>query len=148
MAEKGTISGDTLKFLLVNHAEPIEDLYELAIHGTKNVTLVELLDKVGKDIGKSTRWSMMQDMSRVKVEVNTQSKALEVTKEGLIVEAGGESKLLKADTIVMAVGSKSKNPLQSIVEGKGIPFAVVGDAQSIGLAFSAVHQGFDAGRSI
>ena len=147
-AEKGTISGETLKFLLVNQAEPVEDLYELAINGTKNVTLVELLDKVGKDIGKSTRWSMMQDMSRVKVEVNTQSKALEITEEGLIVEAAGESRLLKADTIVMAVGSKSNNPLQGMVESKGIPCSVVGDAQSIGLAFQAVHQGFDTGRSI
>ena len=53
-----------VKFLLVNRAEDPEILFEMATRGTRQVTLVEMLDKVGKDIGKSTRWGMMQEMSR------------------------------------------------------------------------------------
>ena len=35
LAEKGTLSGDALKFLFVNKAETPEALYELATRGTK-----------------------------------------------------------------------------------------------------------------
>ncbi|MCF8037435.1 MAG: FAD-dependent oxidoreductase, partial [Desulfobacteraceae bacterium] len=64
LAEKGTISGETLKFLLVNRAENPEVLYELCTKGTKQVTLIEMLEKIGKDFGKTTKWSMLQDVSR------------------------------------------------------------------------------------
>ena len=51
LGEKGTLSGEALKFLLVNKAETPEDLYELATQGTKDVVLIEMVKKVGKDIG-------------------------------------------------------------------------------------------------
>ena len=35
LAEKGTLSGEAVKFLMVNRAESPETLYDLAIHGTK-----------------------------------------------------------------------------------------------------------------
>ncbi|MBU0993732.1 MAG: FAD-dependent oxidoreductase [Proteobacteria bacterium] len=148
LAEKGTITGETLKFLMVNNAEPLVDLYDLCLKGTKKVMIVEMLDTVGKDIGKSTRWGMMQDLSRVGVEINTQTKALEITEQGIKVDINGEVKEIPADTVVLAAGSKSYNPLQKIVENSGITYDVVGDAKQVALAFDAVHQGFDAGRSI
>jgi 2,4-dienoyl-CoA reductase (NADPH2) len=148
LAEKGTISGETLKFLMVNQAEPLEDLYTLCIKGTKQVIMVEMLDTVGKDIGKSTRWGMMQELSRVGVEINTQTKALEITESGVRVEMNGAVKEIPADTVVLAAGSRSYNPLQEEVLKRKIPCSVVGDAKRVALAFDAVHQGFDAGRAI
>ena len=148
LAEKGTISGETLKFLMVNQAEPLEDLYALCIKGTKQVVVVEMLDTIGKDIGKSTRWGMMQELARVGVEINTQTKALEITERGVRVEVNGVEKEIQADSVVLAAGSRSYNPLQEEVEKLKIPFTVIGDAKKIALAFDAVHQGFDAGKSI
>ncbi|MDM8535679.1 FAD-dependent oxidoreductase [Desulfobacterales bacterium HSG17] len=144
LAEKGTLSGEAIKFLLVNKAEPPEDLYELAVNGTKEITLVEMIDKMGKDIGKSTRWGMMQEMNRVGVIAKVATKALEITAAGLKVEGDGITEI-PADTIVLAAGSKSYNPLQETVEGLGIPVKVVGDAANVGMAFDAVHAGFIAG---
>jgi len=46
------------------------------------------------------------------------------------------------------VGSESYNPLQELVEQKGIPCQVIGDAQKVALAFDAVHNGFAAGRNL
>ncbi|MCG8619683.1 MAG: hypothetical protein MI802_25965, partial [Desulfobacterales bacterium] len=64
LAEEGTMPADTLKFLLVNKAESPEALYEMATQGSKKISLIEMTDKIGKDIGKSTKWGMMQDMGR------------------------------------------------------------------------------------
>jgi 2,4-dienoyl-CoA reductase (NADPH2) len=148
LAEKGTLSGDTLKFLLINRAEDPEALYEMAVKGTKQVVLIEMIDKIGKDFGKTTRWGMLQDVGRFGIETRTATRALEITPTGIRVEAGGAAEEIAADTVVIAAGARSSNELQAVIESKGIPCDVVGDAKTIGLAFDAVHQGFAAGMAI
>jgi len=148
LAEKGTLSGEAIKFLLVNKAESPDYLYELAVNGTKEIVLIEMLDKVGVDIGKSTRWTMMQDISRYGIEIKIATTAVEITETGIKIESDGKLQEISADTVVIAAGSSPYNPLQKIIEEKGISFQVAGDAGKIALAFDAVHQGFAAGRNI
>ncbi len=148
LAEKGTLSGDAVKFLLLNGVETPEDLKEIAIQGTKEVTLVEMLEKVGKDIGKSTRWVMMGDLTRYGVNTRTATKVLGITKDGIQVESNGATEIIPADTIVMATGSVPENRLQKELESLEIQYTTAGDAKKIRLAFDAVHEGFEAGRSI
>jgi len=145
LSEKGTLSGEAVKFLLVNQAEPVEDIIYMATHGTKTITIIEMIDKVGKDIGKSTRWGMLQDISRRNIDIKVGTRALEITDKGIRVLQGDEEMLIPADTIVLAVGAKPYNPLKDSIESKGISCTVVGDAGTIGKAFDAVHQGFEAG---
>ncbi len=148
LAEKGTMSGDTLKFLLMNGVESAEDLLELAVQGTKKVTVLEMLEKAGQDIGRSTRWVMMGDLSRFGVTTHTETKALEITAEGIKVERNNQTEMIPADTVVMATGSVSENSLQQTLESLNIPFEIAGDAKQIGLAFDAVHNGFELGRAV
>jgi len=148
LAEKGTLSPQALKFLLVNRAENPEDLYELATRGTKEIIVLEMIDKMGKDIGKTTRWGILQDLSRNGIETRATTKALEITETGVKVEMDGNIKDIPADTVVLAAGAASYNPLQEFVDTKGIPCKVIGDADRVALAFDAVHQGFEAGREI
>ncbi|UCF95537.1 MAG: FAD-dependent oxidoreductase [Desulfobacterales bacterium] len=148
LAEKGTLSGDALKFLLVNKAEAPEDLYAMAVKGTKEVVLIEMLEKVGKDIGLSTRWAMLQDLSRVGIKTNVATTALEITPGGVKVRLDDTVEEIPADSVVLAAGARSYNPLRQLIEAQGIACRVVGDAHKVGLAFDAVHQGFAAGREI
>jgi 2,4-dienoyl-CoA reductase (NADPH2) len=148
LADKGTLSGEALKFLLVHRAEDVKDLYELATRGTKKIILVEMIDKMGVDIGKTTRWGILQDLSRRGIKTRTTTQALEITPAGIKVEKDNTVEEIPADTIVLAVGASSYNPLQEALDKKGIPYQVVGDADQVGLAFDAVHQGFEAGRNI
>ncbi len=148
LAEKGTLSGDVLKFLFVNRAESPDVLYDMATRGTKKITIIEMIDQLGKDFGKSTRWGMLQDVKRYGVESKLASTALEITSGGVKIETGAGVEEIQADTVVIAAGSKSTNELKAVIEGKGIPFDVVGDADSIGMAFDAVHQGYKAGSRI
>ncbi|RJP72270.1 MAG: FAD-binding protein [Candidatus Abyssobacteria bacterium SURF_17] len=148
LAEKGTLSGDDLKFLLVNKAEDPGVLFELASHGTKDVLLIEMIDKLGKDIGRSTRWGMLQDLTRFGVKAEVETRALEITDTGVKVQRGDKVEEIAADTVVIAAGAKSFNPLKELIEKKKIPHEVVGDAASVATAFDAVHQGFAAGRTI
>jgi 2,4-dienoyl-CoA reductase (NADPH2) len=148
LAEKGTLSGDALKFLMVNHAEPLEDLFGLATKGAKNVTVVEMFDALGRDIGKTTRWCMMQDVERAGIECRAQTKVIAITPEGVRVETADGEKLLPADTVVMAAGARPWNPVEALAKEKGIPCEVVGDAGKTARAFEAIHAGFEAGRRV
>jgi len=148
LAEKGTMPAETLKFMLVNQAEPPESLYEMATKGSKAVCLVEMTDKIGKDIGKSTKWGMMQDLGRFGVQSITTGKVVRITDTGLDIEQGEDRVEMEADTVVIAAGSASYNPLESVVKEMGIPCEVIGDARKVGLAFDAVHTGYKAGLAV
>lgn len=148
LAEEGTLSAEALKFLLIHHAESPEVLRELATHGSKQVTIIELLGDIGKNFGRTTRWGMLQDLERYGVESRTGSRALEITANGVRIEKEGRVEELVADTVVLAAGTRSYNPLAEFVATLGIPFVVVGDARSAAMVFDAVHQGYAAGAAI
>lgn len=148
LAEEGTLSAESIKFLLIHQVEEAEELRRLAIHGTNEVTLVEMLPRIGKDLGRSTRWTMIEDLDRYGVNVKAKTKVLEITREGVHVETKEGKELIPADVVVMAVGAAPYNPLEKELEGSGIDVKVVGDAGKIALAFDAVHQGHRAGREL
>jgi len=148
LAEKGTLSADMVKFLLVNQAENLETLYEMATKGSKKIILIEMQDKIGKDIGKSTKWGMMQDLGRFGIQTMTNTKVIRITPQGLEVDQGGQIRQMEADTVVLAAGSKPDTRLVSILKNTGIPFDIIGDAQKVATAFDAVHSGHQAGISI
>ncbi len=151
LAEKGTLSPEAVKFLLVNKAQTPEALFEMATRGTKKITLVEMLEKVGKDIGKSTKWGMVQDLGRYHIETKTLSRVIEITPDGLKVEKAekdGNTHEILADTVVIAAGSTPYNPLEPILKEMNIDYSIAGDAANVATAFEAVHQGYNAGFEI
>ncbi|MDA8427851.1 MAG: FAD-dependent oxidoreductase [Geobacteraceae bacterium] len=148
LAEKGTLSGEALKFLLVHGAEPIEQLYELATHGSKTVTVIEMLDELGRNFGKSTRWGMMQDVESYGVKTRAPARVVEISAACVRIESDGQVEEIPADSVVLAVGTRARNPLQEFITAKGMALYVVGDALRPAMVFDAIHQGFTAGREI
>ena len=148
LAEQGTLDGETLKFLMVNQAETPETLYKMAVTGSKQVTVLEMTEKVGKDIGKSTKWGMMQDLGRLGVETVPMAKVTQITPEGLNYEQEGETRSLEVDTVVVAAGSVSVNRLVTDAKSLDIPVWSAGDARQVATAFDAIHQGYEAGKAV
>jgi 2,4-dienoyl-CoA reductase (NADPH2) len=56
--------------------------------------------------------------------------------------------VLVAESVVLAVGTKSANPLEKIAAELGIACRVVGDAMAPRTVFEANHQGYNAGKNI
>jgi 2,4-dienoyl-CoA reductase (NADPH2) len=148
LAEKGTLSAESLKFLLVNRAEDPAYLYELATNGTKTIVLIEMIDAIGADIGLTTRWTFMQELARAGVLLHPKTRALEIAAAHVKVAIAGRETLLPCDTVVLAAGARPHNPLAEDVARLRIPCQVVGDARKIGLAMTAIHAGFEAGRRV
>jgi len=148
LAEKGTLSGEALKFLLVHEAESPESLYGLAVRGAKEVTVIEVMAELGKNFGKMTRWGMLQDVERFGIRTKMAARALEITSVYVRVESKAGIEEIPADTVVLAVGTRAFNPLQEIAALKGIPFRAAGDAVTPGTVLDAIHQGFAVGAGI
>lgn len=148
LAEAGMLSGEALKFLLLHGAEKPEDLLELATRGSHQVTVVEMLKDLGTNFGKTTRWGMLQDVKRFGVECRVATRVLAITAEGLRIEREGVEEDIPADTLVLAVGTRSNSELRQQLQQRGIACQVVGDAGQVGMVIDAIHQGFEAGRTI
>jgi len=148
LARKGTIDAETLYFLMSKQAEKVETLQSLLYKGIKRITVVEMLKKVGRDIGTSTRWTILQDLNRLGVTTLTQARAKEIGPEGVIVERPGKEILLKADSVVIAAGVRSAHGLYEALKGRVAEIHLIGDAQSPRKALEAVAEGFEAGSTI
>ena len=81
-------------------------------------------------------------MRRFGIVAKTTTTTLEITSEGIrVADAGGETELILVDTIVLASGATSYNPLDGYMEKSGIPYQVAVDALQIARAMEAVQQG-------
>jgi len=111
--------------------------------------VIEMLDRIGQGLGKTTRWTLLQDLKRTNVQTLTATRVLEITPQGVNVEtAEGGRQEIPADTVVLGVGSQSYNPFAESLARLGIPSTTAGDADQVATAFEAMHSGFRAGMVI
>lgn len=98
--------------------------------GDRNVTVVEMEEKAGKDLG-GIKWIMMTALKDLQVSVLTSTKLLCCTQEGVAVEKEGKETCLPADTLIFAVGAKPRHDLEleTWLQEKKIPYHIIGDAQ-------------------
>ena len=114
----------------------------------KKVTIVEMLERTGADIGLTTRWIALRQLSQYGIRVMTHTKAMEITPQGLWVEKKEGRELIPCDTVVMACGTVPVNPLEDKLKGLVDKVIVVGDAKKARKAYEAVHEAFFAAREL
>ncbi|OLN27695.1 FAD-dependent oxidoreductase [Desulfosporosinus metallidurans] len=142
LAESGTLDNETLRFLMLQHAETEKELYRLLTQGNKKITVLEMAKGIGRDIGPSTRWSMLADLKRHRVNCMDETKLLEVRADGVLVESAGTQKVLPADSVILAVGSCSQNELYQALQGKMEYLSIIGDAAQPRKALDAIHEAY------
>lgn len=148
VASIGTISGDTLFYLFMNNGEDVETLRELCSRGIKKVTVVEMLEKVCRDVGISTRWTILQDMRNLGITMMRNAVARRIEADKVVVEVDGEERELPADTVIIAAGSCPAGELYDELKDSGMEVYLVGDAKEARKAIDAVQEGYEVGLRI
>lgn len=148
LAESGTLDSETLKFLMLEQAETDKELHRLLTRSNKHITILEMAKGIGRDIGPSTRWSMLADLKRFGIKCLDETKVLEVLPEGVLVEKAGSQTVLSADTVILAVGSCSQNELYRNLEGKIQSLNIIGDASNPRKALDAIHSAYNLAISL
>lgn len=106
------------------------------------VTLVEMLPKIGQDIGISTRWTVLLYLSQKGVEMLTETKAVEIKKNAVVVETPKGIKEIECDTAVLAVGTKPNDGLYDELKEK-VEVYKIGDCVKPRKAIDATHEAFE-----
>ncbi len=148
IAETGAVKGEDLRFLLLHNAEELAVLKQIAARGHKDITIVEMVKGVGKDIGLSTRWTILAALKKSGVAIRTKSTVQEITPEGVKIETAEGTEFIPADTVVLAIGSKSDDSLYNSIKESYPEVYLVGDAYSPRKALEAVRDAFELGLKV
>lgn len=118
----------------------------LATQGCK-VTVLEMKDKIGADLGSLRQIAVMMKMNQLKVELKPSSKVNSLSKEGVVLESG---QTIPCEHVVYAVGSKSvdNSELCSIIDKLSIPYQIIGDAKAARRALNAIEEGYYAAMEV
>jgi 2,4-dienoyl-CoA reductase (NADPH2) len=90
LARRGAISDETARFLLLQDAESAQDVKKLAASGPRRVTLVEMERKLGREVGKSTRWVLLKELELANVNLIRNAAVIRVAADsgGDVLEEG------------------------------------------------------------
>ncbi|MFI5396529.1 MAG: FAD-dependent oxidoreductase [Candidatus Binatia bacterium] len=115
----------------------------------KHVTIVEMAGQLipeGKNA--NTMLAIHALLADSKVEVLTNTKLVEITKGGAIVECNGGRQELAADSIVVATGFKPDLTLRDALEEHTPEIVTIGDCAKPRNILNAIWDGFHAARVI
>lgn len=114
------------------------------------VTVLEMLDEVGKDLGPSRKACVMEAIGKDGVKTMVNTKCVEIGEHSVVVEKDGKKEAVDFDGVVIAVGSKPNDyrEIKDYCEEKDIPYFIVGDAKKARRALNAIAEAAEIARAI
>lgn len=109
-------------------------------HKGKQVTILEMLRSIGKDIGVSRRGLICRLLPMNNVEIITEAEVTAITDKGVEFNKEGKKQEIEADTVVIASGTNPENKLYYELQGKVPELYIIGDAQKPRKALDAIHE--------
>jgi NADH dehydrogenase FAD-containing subunit len=147
LARKGAASEELIYFLMQHRAETTEKIYSLLDISDRNVSIVEILKKIGRGFEPGTDWPLKLDLKRLGVKQYASSEVISVNKDTVILrtktDAGEETKEIPCDAIVVAVGYRSENTLFEELKDKHPAVYNIGDSNAVGKISDAVQAAND-----
>lgn len=148
IADRDTIPAAMVKFLVDNDAEPVETIRRLSTKARRRITVIDMLDKPGKDVGRSTKWVILQEVKRLGVQMVMSATLVAVHDDHVEVEVGGQRKKVPATTVILAAGARPDQEAYREIKAAFPGAFLVGDAQSARNITQAIREGAEAGRRI
>jgi 2,4-dienoyl-CoA reductase (NADPH2) len=111
----------------------------------RDVTIVEMLPRIGQDIGITTRWTVLMYLRGKGVKMLTNKKAVEIKRNAVVVEdtQSKERSEIPCDTVVLAVGTKPNDGLYDGLVGKVAEVYKIGDCLNPRKAIDATQEAVD-----
>lgn len=121
------------------------------VHGeATDITVVEMLDQVAKDLGDLRKICVMENLAEFGIKTLTNSKCLEIKEKSIVVDNNGTSEEILCDYVVVAIGAKSRDfsEIKNYCDTNNISYHIVGDALRARRALNAVAEANEIARSI
>jgi 2,4-dienoyl-CoA reductase-like NADH-dependent reductase (Old Yellow Enzyme family)/thioredoxin reductase len=121
------------------------------LHGqAEEITVIEMLDQVAKDLGQLRNICVMENLYASGVKTITSAKCIEIKEKAVVIEKEGQLEELPCDSVVVAIGARSRNfdHISQYCDERGIPCHAVGDAVRARRALNAIAEASELARSI
>lgn len=114
------------------------------------ITILEMLDEVGKDLGQLRKISVMEQLYAEGIAVRTNAKCIEIKDNSVVIETKEGRDEIKADNVIVAIGAKSRSTAELCgkCKDKDIPCHVIGDAVRARRALNATAEAARVARAI
>ena len=117
----------------------------------KKVTIIEMMDRMGSDIGMTIRWIIMQRLHSVGVKWTTDAKVEQITESRVRANKKCTTIFFDADTVVLAMGMKPRTELAEKLKQRcsnKIDIKCIGDCVEVGKIAQATEGGYLAARGL
>lgn len=121
---------------------------EFLSHQGKQVTILEMLGRIGSDIGPTARWVALSRLRNSGVKMETNITVTEITAGGIKGLRAGSTEFFEADTVILAVGAKANRELAEALKGKIPAFPLIGDCVEPRRIADAMKEGFQIASDI
>ncbi|NVM30520.1 MAG: FAD-dependent oxidoreductase [Candidatus Helarchaeota archaeon] len=147
IARLNSLPAENAMYLVQHGVLSFEDAFEKWRYG-KEVTVLDMLPKMGTNIGGTTRWTILKDLAYRGVKLIPNATVEKITEKEVIYKVGEETKSIPCDTVVIAAGAKANRKLNEELKGKVEDLRVIGDAKRPRKAIEALEEGFKTGLRI
>ena len=115
----------------------------------KKITILEMLERWGKDISWTQKNLVIEpELDQKGVEIMTGAECQEIEAGGVRVIHDGTTKLIEADTVIMAAGYKVDDRLYNELKSQISEIYLIGDSKEPRKLIHAINDGADAALSI
>jgi pyruvate/2-oxoglutarate dehydrogenase complex dihydrolipoamide dehydrogenase (E3) component len=108
----------------------------------KKVTLIEMLEEVGRDAGPLNRARLREELSETDIDVRCKTRLMEIGPKGIKVQGESGEYFLVAGSVVLALGATSRDSLSPALKGKISELYAIGDGVAPRRLLEAVHEAF------
>jgi 2,4-dienoyl-CoA reductase-like NADH-dependent reductase (Old Yellow Enzyme family)/thioredoxin reductase len=121
----------------------------LAEQGNR-VTIVEMLPGIAGDMEVINRRGLIDALEAKRVTMITEHEVDEITDKGVVItdKREGEKRVIEADWVILAMGSKPNNQLANALTGEIPQVYLVGDCKEPRTILAAVYEGASAAMQI
>jgi 2,4-dienoyl-CoA reductase (NADPH2) len=119
------------------------EIAEMLAAECKSVTILEMLPKMGMDIGPTERFIMLSSLREKGVALQVNAEAKGISDAGVEAVCDGNARLFEADTVIIATGMQPNNELVAGLAGKPPEVYSIGDcveAKRIGEAVKDAYR--------
>lgn len=147
---KGEVEIKNKKIVILGGGEVGCETAEFLAQKGNGVTVIEMLPLAASDMEPTNRRGLLDSLKELKVRLLTNLKVEEIITGGVKVvnTESGEVQTIKAEAIVLALGSQPERDLADRLEKEGIDFYTIGDCQEPGRIKEAIYEGSLIGRQV
>ena len=150
LSKYGSLSKESFEFLTFYKALESEVALKMLHEGRNQVTVLEMLPKLGTALGKTTKWVLLDKCDALGVKLISGANIQEIGEDYVVYKdaADKEQVINEVDYVYHATGVEPKDSLYKEIKALNIPVEKIGDVRKPETVMEAVSRGYKIGNTV